>query len=197
MLSKPILALLTISIYVFSFISVFLTKPYWIISIAILYLFIGLFLLSNYLYTNKSLVGIALITNSVFVGLGQYLELYFPLASIITNLFGGILSIVSVIVFYYWKEGKRHVQVRIKNERQEEKPTKDGSLSKFKVFIRLLKRQRALVREKGYSHGLALQFAYVEYQEEQRKSEEKNALNFVLGREVILQRHEYDNRSEK
>jgi hypothetical protein len=172
-------------------------KPYSSLAISGIYLLIGIFLLSNYLYANKGLIGIAIITNSTFIGLGQYLEFYFPLASIVTNLMGGILSFVAIVVFYYWKEGQRHIQVRIKNEKVQETTKKENPLKKIKFLFQLLRKQRKLVKEKGYSNSLAFQFIYVEYQEEKSKAEEKNALDFILGKEVTLQRNEYNQTSKQ
>jgi hypothetical protein len=171
-------------------------KPYLTFSIVIIYSIVGIYILSNYLYANKGLVGIALITNSIFIGLGQYLEFYVPLASFVTNILGALLSFFSIIVFYYWKEGQRHVQVRVKNERAED-IIKKNKPSSIKIGYQLLKRQRQLVKDKGYSQLLAFQFAYVEYHEDQIKKEEKNAIDFILGREVILQRNEYDQSPNK
>lgn len=153
--------------------------------------------MSNHLYANKGLIGVALITNSIFIGLGQYLEFYIPLISFITNILGVVLSIFSIVVFYYWKEGQRHVEVRIKNEKIEEVIQKPSLIGRIKLFITLSKKYKKLVKEKGYSKILAIQFLYVEYQEEKMKKEEKNALDFILGKEVILQRNEYDQTSSK
>ncbi|MGA5691363.1 hypothetical protein [Cytobacillus pseudoceanisediminis] len=91
-----------------------------------------------------------------------------------------------------------HVQVRIKKEKIEEPSTDNTSpFEKIKLLIKLLKKYRKLVKEKEYSHVLAFQFVYVEYQEEKNNKEVKNALDFVLGREVVLQRNEYDQSPDK
>ncbi|MEQ2529170.1 hypothetical protein WMO40_21075 [Bacillaceae bacterium CLA-AA-H227] len=153
--------------------------------------------MGNYLYAKKGLVGVALITNSIFIGLGQYLEYYVPLISFITNILGAVLSIFAVVIFYYWKEGQRHVEVQIKNEKVEEVTKKLSLYEKIKLLIGFITRYRRLRKEKQYSTVLALQFLYIEYQEEKYKKEEKNALDFILGREVILQRNEYDRSPEK
>lgn len=195
--TKPVLTILTISIYIFSLVSAIIVKPYWSISIAVIYLLIGIYIMSNFLYSNKGLVGIALITNSIFVGLGQYLEYYIPLISFLTNILGAALSIFSVVIFYYWKEGQRRVQIHIRNERLEDTQKKASKFSKILIVLKLFKRQRELIKEKGYPKMLAFQFAYIESLEEKMKKEEKNALDFVLGKEVILQRNEYDQSPEK
>ncbi|WP_019156940.1 hypothetical protein [Robertmurraya massiliosenegalensis] len=158
---------------------------------------IGAYLLGKYLHGNKGIIGIALITNAVFIGLGQYLEFYISLISFVTNIMGVILSFIVMVIFYYWKEGQKHYEVRIKNEKVEEELPKVSIEEKIKLLITLLKKARKYHKEKGYSKKLAFQFAFVEIQEEKSKVEEKNALDFVLGKEVILQRNEYDQNPQK
>lgn len=192
MTKKISLVFLTISVYFFALITAMLIIPYLFITIAMIYLLVGIYNFVKNMYSNAGLLGMALITNSIFIALGQYLEFYFPLSSIATNVFGVIASIVTVLVFYYWREGQKHVKVRIKNEKRDESIQKVSILDRIKFLATLIKRQRQLVTDKRYSQMLALQFAYIEYQEEKTKKEENNSIDFVLGKEVILQRNEYD-----
>lgn len=192
-LSKFAIPLMTILSYVFSLFSALYVFPYIWLPLGIMFTLLGLFWISQYTHRNRGVVSIALFTNGTFISLGQYLETVVPAISILVNILGVILSFVMMLIWYYWKEGQRHVQIRIKQEKAVEEVQKDTNIfQKIKVFIRLLKRQRSLVKEKGYSSKLAFQFAYIEYQEEKDKQEEKNSLDFILGREVILQRNEYD-----
>lgn len=114
-----------------------------------------------------------------------------------TNFLGIILSVISVVIFYYWKEGQRRVQIRVKNEKAFEPVRNKTFLEVIKIAFKIVLRTISIKKEKGYSLILAFQFAYVEYHEDQMKKEEKNALDFVLGKVVILQRNEYDQSPNK
>lgn len=191
------LVFLTISVYLFALIATVVIKPYLFIPLSLIYLLIGVYVLINNLYSNTGLMGVMLLVISTCIGLGQYLDFYFPLSSFLTNIFGAMFSLVAVVVFYYWKEGQRHVKVRIKNEKVDDSIQKVAILERIKFLASLIKRQRQIVKDKGYSQLLALQFAYIEYQEEKMKIEANNLINFVLGKEVLLQRNEYDQSSER
>lgn len=196
--SKIAIVSMTLLSYFIALISAFAVFPYVWLPMGIVLALMGAWWLYRYKYKNRGVLAIALFTNGTFIALGQYLEFIVPAISILVNILGAILTIIMMLLWYYWKEGQRHVQVRIKKEKIEEPSTDNTSpLAKIKILIKLLKKYRKLVKEKGYSHVLAFQFVYVEYQEEKNNKEVKNALDFVLGREVVLQRNEYDQSPDK
>lgn len=192
-LTKFAIPLMTILSYVFSLLSALFVFPYIWLPLGIVFVLLGLYWISQYTHRNRGVIAIALFTNGTFISLGQYLETVMPAISFLINILGVVLSFVMMLLWYYWKEGQRHVQVRIKQEKVDEEIKKDTNIfNTIKLLFYLKKRQKNLIKEKGYSRKLAFQFAYIEYQEEKEKKEEKNALDFILGKEVILQRNEYD-----
>jgi hypothetical protein len=191
MITKLIIIVTTILSYLLAFISAIVVFPYLWLPIGLLFGLLGAFWLYKYTHKNRGVLSVAIFTNGTFVALGQYLETVVPAVSIIVNILGVVLTLVMMMLFYYWKEGQRHVQVRVKQEKMviEEEIS---SFEKLRLFITLLKKQRTLIKSKGYPKLLAFQFALVEYHEERANLAKNNAIDFVLGKEVILQRNEYD-----
>lgn len=198
-ITRIIMVLFTIIGYVISLVSAIFVFPYIWLPVGVMLALIGVFWLYKYKYKNRGVLAISIFTNGTFVALGQYLEIIVPAISILINILGVIMSVLMMLIWYYWKEGQRHVRIRVKNEKVEEDSENHnpGFFEKAKFILFLIKKQEKYRKEKGYSRILAFQFAYVEFQEEKRKQEEKNALDFVLGKEVILQRNEYDQSPDK
>lgn len=179
--------------YPFAFISALLVNPYLWIPIGLMMATLGLVGLYQYTYKNHGVVALAVFTNGTFISLGQYLETIVPAISILVNFIGILLSILMMVVWYYWKEGHKQVNVRIKREKVDSVPKAElSAIEKLQLFISFITRFKELVKVKKYSPLLALQFVYVEHQEKLHYKEEKNSLDFILGEEVLLERNEYD-----
>jgi hypothetical protein len=190
-----IIGLTAIFSYLAALISALFVFPYLWVPLGISYLSIGLFGLFRYKYRKRGVVSIAIFTNGTMIAFGQYLESYIPGASIPVNLVGSVLSFLMMIVWYYFSEGRRHVEVRVKQEKVMKEEPK-SSFENIRTLIYFIKKTIEFRKNNGYPFFLAFQFVYVEYQEEKSTKSKKNALDFVLGVEVKLQRNEYDQSPE-
>jgi hypothetical protein len=188
-----IIFLVLVLSYVISILAALMVLPLiWLPTGIILTIFGGI-LFYKYRLHNAGLISIAIFTNGVFISLGQYLEYYVPAISIPVNIFGSVFTFPIMLIFYYWKEGQRRVEIRVKQEKLiEEELPKFNAWDKFRLFLKLRKRKKQIAKSKGIGNILAWQYAYVEYKEEIEKQDELNSLDFILGKEVILQRNEYD-----
>jgi hypothetical protein len=188
-----IIFLVLVLSYVISILAALMVLPLiWLPTGIILTIFGGIFFYKYRLH-NAGLISIAIFTNGVFISLGQYLEYYVPAISIPVNIFGSVFTFPIMLIFYYWKEGQRRVEIRVKQEKLiEEELPKFNAWDKFRLFLKLRKRKKQIAKSKGIGNILAWQYAYVEYKEEIEKQDELNSLDFILGKEVILQRNEYD-----
>lgn len=193
---KLLLGIVLFASYLIALISAFLVFPYLWLVLSLILTALGGFYLYKYRFNNTGVSAIGIFTNGVFIALGQYLENYVPAISIPVNLFGAALTIPMMILFYYWKEGQRRVEVRVKHEKAEEIVVDMSIWQRYKVFRNIRKRKNELMVEKKIPTLLAWQYAYVEYREALEKEKEVNALYFVLGREVVLERNEYDQNPE-
>ncbi|MFS0783494.1 hypothetical protein [Bacillus sp. 1P06AnD] len=188
-----IIGLTLIFSYGVSIVSAIMVLPFIWLVIGVILAVLGGSWLFVYKYNHKSVPAIAIFTNGVFTALGQYLESVFPASSILINTLGMVLTIFMMLLWYYWKEGQRHVEVRVKKEKVIDEPAEANSIfERLRFLLSLRKRQKQLMKEKQYPSVLAFQFAYVEHKENEMKKEEKNALDFILGQEVELKRNEYD-----
>lgn len=173
-------------------ISAFIVQPYiWIVIGGVLAI-IGAIQFAKYKYHNRGVYGIGTFTLGVFIALGQYLELYIPLASIVVNFIGFIVSIPLMVVFYYWKEGQKKVEVRIKRERDNLADTQNKRT--FIEKIRMIQRffQLFETTNKEWKWSFRLKKSYALLHHELNNQSKKNAVDFTILEEVTLNRNEYD-----
>lgn len=184
--------LFTVLSYIASLISALF--PYLIVwlPIGLCLAIISLIWLVRYKFKNRAVLSIAMFTNGVMIALGQYLETIVPAISLLVSLLGGLLSLLMMVVWYYFKEGKRHVEVRIKREVEMVEYSEQQSIRDRLRELRMIKKRAKELSLEGCEKILAYQIAWVEFAEEKALKEEKNSLDFVLGREVYLSRNEYD-----
>lgn len=184
----------TLLLYLFSLlisaVSAFIVQPYlWLVTGIILAVF-GVIQFAKYKYHNRGVYGMGTFTIGVFVALGQYLELYIPLASIVVNFIGFICSIPLMVVFYYWKEGQKNVEVRVKREREVLSDNKRTFIQKIRILVRFLQLFKTTNKEWKWSFRLKKSYALLH--QEQNYQGSKNAVDFAILQEVTLNRNEYD-----
>ncbi|MGA5691364.1 hypothetical protein [Cytobacillus pseudoceanisediminis] len=104
--SKTAIVSMTLLSYFIALISAFAVFPYVWLPIGIVLALMGAWWLYRYKYKNRGVLAIALFTNGTFIALGQYLEFIVPAISILVNILGAILTIIMMLLWYYWKEGQ-------------------------------------------------------------------------------------------
>lgn len=187
------MGIILVSSYFFSFISAMLVMPFIWIPVGIGYALLGLFWLYLYKYKNRGVVAMGIFTVGTFVAFGQYLEFYLPAASIVVNLFGSVLSLGMMLIWYYFKEGQRRLEVRVKKEKFETEQIKEENIfDKIRHLKKILTLQKEVKKDTDYSSWMAFETAYVQYFEEIERQNQKNAVDFNLMREVVMMRNEYD-----
>lgn len=176
---------------VISLVSAFIVQPFiwWIFGIGMT--IVGVIQFARYKYLNRGVYGVGIFTVGTFITLGQYLEMYFPLASIVTNFIGFIVSIPLMVVFYYWKEGQKNVEIRIRHEKDtvgiDNKRTFIENIRIFNRFIQLFK-----TTDKEWKWTFRIKKSYAMLYQELNQKELKNAIDFTILQEVTLNRNEYD-----
>lgn len=175
---------------IISLISAFVVQPYVWLLIGIVLVILGAMQFAKYKFHNRGVYGIGTFIMGLFISLGQFLEFYMPLASIVTNFIGFISSIPLMIVFYYWKEGQKNKQVRIKQEKESVVVKEETLLEKLKFCYKIIKFFKDTGKDLSFWKRLGN--AYVLADKEKNYVELKNAVDFHFIQEVQLNRNEYD-----
>lgn len=173
-------------------ISAFIVQPYVWLVIGCVLAIIGATQFAKNKYHNRGVYSMGTFTVGVFIALGQYLEFYLPLASIVINFIGFIVSIPLMVVFYYWKEGQKKVEVRVKREQEDlvNTPNKRTFIEKIRIVQRFL--QLLKTTDKEWTLSFRMKKSYAMLHKEMNLIAEKNAIDFTILQEVSLNRNEYD-----
>ena len=166
---------------------------FWAIAGGIFATITGLAFAKNMLNEDKagSVLSMGATANFVFVMVGPYLNSYIPKIAIVTSILGLILSFICMAVIYSYLKQKQPHKVRIKRVNKEEEAKKKAQPSeKVKNFLWVVNRQSELKGQ--YPLRLRWQVAYVDLLEELQKKEEKNAVDFIIGKKVNLENTEID-----
>ena len=151
-----------ISVYIVSLFSAFLVKPYIWLIIGLFYSGYGMYSLAKNRYRNQGVVAIAIFANGLFIALGQYLERFFPIVSIFTNLLGVIASFLLMVVFYYWKEGQKKQEIIIRQTKVVE-VVKVSFATRIKTVFKKLNEMQKFKKAHTVSPLFTLKYAFIKF----------------------------------
>lgn len=192
-----IFILLLIGSYALAFVSAMLVIPWLWIPIGIVTLLMGLAGLYFYRFKNRGVVAMGLFTVGTFVAFGQYLEYYLPAASIFINIFGVALSVIMMVLWYYFKEGHKRKEVRVKKEKFEVEEMKVKEVGSVRFLWRVIRRYLKVKKAHPYGNVDAWAIAYYEVDKELTDKPRMNAIDFDLARKVAMVRNEYDQTTDR
>lgn len=157
-----------------------------------LFLVAGVSLVIRHQMEFQSVLGVGFLFTGVCLWLSQYLNTYVPGIDIAVVILGYMMSIISMIVLHSYIRGKRDVNIKLKKVNPEKEDTQkpDTLVERLSAFDEIRKKSKLV--DPQYTGLLRWQIAYVEYKEEKRMDEEKNAVDFIIGQQVDLEQREYE-----